>query len=80
MGVVQRHGCGRRKDAKGERSSWKLDADRRPPSPLLRQHVLPIGTWVPLSARRPRRLLNTVRFPTVRTAAGTCPLHTSKIR
>jgi len=28
---------------RGERSSCKLDADGRLPSPLLRQHVLPIG-------------------------------------
>lgn len=73
-GVVQRDGCGRRKDARakgclsvaqnGRAISWNADGR----SPLLRQHVLRFGICPPGGA-----CLNTVRFPTVQATAGTCP-------
>lgn len=61
---VQRHGCGRRKDA---RRKVVLEVGRgwATPSPLLRQHVLPIGYLGTLSGPRGAAWLNTARSPTV---------------
>lgn len=55
---------------RGERSSWKLDADGRPipTSQAARAPNWYLGTAI-WPARR--RLLNTVRIPTVWTTAGT---------
>lgn len=63
---VQRHGCGRRKDAR-RKVVLEVGRGRATPSPLLRQHVLPIGyLGTPSGPRAAAALVNTARSPTVR--------------